>query len=238
MKSDILALDGSSDSESDGVGTGLPPTARRTVNSTRLSVDDVEVIDGSESWGGVIDEGSSSDWEESSSEDAKINDKPYFQRVDSGAKRNTPASLITTMLHQNARPWALTSPDTSPRLVPHTGSSKDPKATQELHRMSMPLDINPSKSQKSQHNTSALEESRTTRRTMLANELSSSLRKQLLWERSHKSQTANARLKRRHSDVGTSKEQQEKVHMSGQILEDDSCSFLAQGLTDYHSKGW
>ena len=40
---------------------------------------------------------------------------------------------------------------------------------------------------------------RTTRRNMLATELTESLRRHLLWERQQKSATANAFLKRRHT---------------------------------------
>jgi hypothetical protein len=59
---------------------------------------------------------------------------------------------------------------------------------------------------------------RTTRRNMLASELTVSLRQHLLWERKQKSQTANAVLKRRHTahDVANLKQFPGKVYMDGE----------------------
>ncbi len=56
---------------------------------------------------------------------------------------------------------------------------------------------------------------RTTRRNMLSTELTESLRRHLLWERSQKSSTANAVLKRRHTshDVANLRQYPERVHM-------------------------
>jgi hypothetical protein len=55
----------------------------------------------------------------------------------------------------------------------------------------------------------------TTRRNMLADELTVSLRQNLLWEHEQKSQTANAVLKRRHTahDVANLKQYLDKVHI-------------------------
>ena len=56
---------------------------------------------------------------------------------------------------------------------------------------------------------------RTIRRDMLATELTESLRRQLLWERSQKSSTANAVLKRRHTsqDIANLKQYPVKPYM-------------------------
>ena len=84
---------------------------------------------------------------------------------------------------------------------------------------------------------------RTTRRNMLATELTVSLRQHLLWERQQKSQTANAVLKRRHTahDVANLKQYPEKVHMDKEDKEGINASwnqYFNQGLGEYHSKGW
>ena len=83
---------------------------------------------------------------------------------------------------------------------------------------------------------------RTTRRNMLATELTESLRRHLLWERQQKSSTANAVLKRRHTshDVANLKQYPEKACMKD--TEDDATSwnqyFSKEALNGYHSKGW
>jgi hypothetical protein len=84
---------------------------------------------------------------------------------------------------------------------------------------------------------------RTTRRNMLATELTVSLRQHLLWERQQKSQTANAVLKRRHTahDVANLKQYPEKVHMGKEDNDGTNASwnqYFSQGLGEYHSKGW
>jgi hypothetical protein len=82
---------------------------------------------------------------------------------------------------------------------------------------------------------------RTTRRNMLASELTVSLRQHLLWERKQKSQTANAVLKRRHTahDVANLKQYPEKVYMDENDGNKSSWNdYYGQGLGEYHSRGW
>ncbi|KAK6083736.1 hypothetical protein SCUP234_03595 [Seiridium cupressi] len=90
---------------------------------------------------------------------------------------------------------------------------------------------------------------RTTRRNMLATELTESLRRHLLWERQHKSSTANAVLKRRHTshDVANLKQYPEKSYMGkeeGQTsTEEPNASSWNQylerdALGGYHAQGW
>lgn len=81
---------------------------------------------------------------------------------------------------------------------------------------------------------------RTTRRNMLASELTVSLRQHLLWERKQKSQTANAVLKRRHTahDVANLKQFPEKVYMDGEEAKSSWNDYYGQGLGEYHSRGW
>lgn len=90
---------------------------------------------------------------------------------------------------------------------------------------------------------------RTTRRNMLATELTESLRRHLLWERQHKSSTANAVLKRRHTshDVANLKQYPEKSYMGkaqGQAATEEANAgswnqYLERdALGGYHAQGW
>jgi hypothetical protein len=81
---------------------------------------------------------------------------------------------------------------------------------------------------------------RTTRRNMLASELTVSLRQHLLWERKQKSQTANAVLKRRHTahDVANLKQYPDKVYMDDNDNKSSWNDYYGAGLGEYHSRGW
>ncbi|KAI2628279.1 DUF1752-domain-containing protein [Xylaria nigripes] len=92
------------------------------------------------------------------------------------------------------------------------------------------------------HQQSALSP-RTTRRNMLATELTESLRRQLLWERQQKSSTANAVLKRRHTshDVANLKQYPEKSYMNqtkDEINTNSWNQFLRDDNGGYHAQGW
>jgi hypothetical protein len=85
---------------------------------------------------------------------------------------------------------------------------------------------------------------RTTRRNMLATELTESLRRHLLWERQQKTSTANAVLKRRHTshDVANLKQYPEKPYMVKGKDEANSSSwnqyFNRDAFGGYHAQGW
>jgi len=83
---------------------------------------------------------------------------------------------------------------------------------------------------------------KTTRRQMLATELTASLRRHLLWERQQKNQTASAVLKRRHTshDVANLKQYPEKIHMGAEEKDNHGSwnQYFGTGLGEYHSKGW
>ncbi|KAL8829717.1 MAG: hypothetical protein Q9170_006056 [Blastenia crenularia] len=157
-----------------------------------------------------VEEDDGSDWEDSISESAEpcANDKHLFQRVDSRPNLISRRSLLTTMIHQPDRAAAfanMASKSTSAlrrsrRSTPNgpsTGTSpeEDPSLTMCNAYMtpSKPIVMTTSNT-----HPPALSP-RSTRRNMLATELTESLRKHLLWERQQKSTTANAVLKRRHT---------------------------------------
>jgi hypothetical protein len=83
---------------------------------------------------------------------------------------------------------------------------------------------------------------RTTRRNMLSTELTESLRKNLLWERQHRSTGNLTALKRRHTstDVKNPKQQPEPapVFSSTHGAKKFNNDFFNAGLQEYHAKGW
>ncbi|KAI1118213.1 DUF1752-domain-containing protein [Nemania sp. NC0429] len=83
---------------------------------------------------------------------------------------------------------------------------------------------------------------RTTRRNMLATELTESLRRQLLWERQQKSSTANAVLKRRHTshDVANLKQYPERAYInrSKDEINANSWNQFLREENGYHAQGW
>jgi hypothetical protein len=243
--------------------------ATRTIQEEQPFDDDVFETDEDDiDESAIDDDDDSSEWEDSNEESghASIDDKNFFQRVDSRPNLTSRRSLITTMLHQNDRANALANAASkstsalqrSPRASPNGPSlaasveSDDGgalmmksglKAISENPRLqngrTQAQPITRSTNSTPQH--LALSP-RTTRRNMLATELTVSLRQNLLWERQQKSQTANAVLKRRHTshDVANLKQYPEKVHMNMDDKEANASwnQYFSQGLGEYHSKGW
>ncbi|CAK7563282.1 MAG: hypothetical protein SEPTF4163_001146 [Sporothrix epigloea] len=87
---------------------------------------------------------------------------------------------------------------------------------------------------------------RTNRRNMLSTELTESLRRHLLWERSQKTSTANAVLKRRHTthDLANLRQYPEPVHMGrdenskGSNANSYDQYLNRDAFNGYHAKGW
>lgn len=85
---------------------------------------------------------------------------------------------------------------------------------------------------------------RTTRRNMLATELTESLRRNLHWERQQKFSTANAVLKRRHISPGTTNLKQYPERACLKQSEDADIASWNEYIdkifenSGYHSKGW
>lgn len=198
----------------------------------------------------AIEEEDDSDWEDSSSESGQSspNDKQLFQRVDSRPNLTSRRSLLTTLMHQPDRaatvaamaskstpalhrsrtssptgPSVATSPEDESLLTTHASGTKSKPiilTTSNIH----PPCLSP----------------RTTRRNMLATELTESLRKHLLWERQQKNTTANAFLKRRHTAHDMANLQQyPNTSGSGTASKNNSWNhYFDHGLGEYHQKGW
>jgi hypothetical protein len=238
--------------------------ATRTIKEDQVFDDDVFETDEDEIDESAIDD-DSSDWEDSveDSGNASIDDRTFFQRVDSRPNLTSRRSLITTMLHQNDRKNALAveaSKSTSALHRSRTSSPNGPSLaaspdSEDNAPLMMKKGLKPiseiprSAAQPIVQTTTSINphqlalSPRTTRRNMLAAELTVSLRQGLLVERKQKTQTANAVLKRRHTshDVANLKQYPDRVYMN----KDDKDSaqttwneYYGQGLGEYHSRGW
>ncbi|KAI5467786.1 hypothetical protein BGZ63DRAFT_346430 [Mariannaea sp. PMI_226] len=213
----------------------------------------------------IDDEDDSSEWEDSVEDSGKSSmDDKFFQRVDSKANLTSRRSLITLMLAQNDRARMLgnhasqsTSALPRSRMAPNGPSlGASPNDSDEAplmmkgmrHPTLKPIhEIPRSSAQPIAHTSHAHGQAalspRTTRRNMLATELTESLRRHLLWERQQKSSTANAVLKRRHTshDVANLKQYPDKSCIK--TSEDVNASswnqyFSKEASNGYHSKGW
>lgn len=217
----------------------------------------------------IDDDEDSSDWEDSLEDSGKSSvDEKYFQRVESKANLTSRPSLITLMLAQDQRSKNLGNPASQstsaiprsraapngPSLGVSPNDSDEGPLMMKGTRPSHPSPLKPinevprSNAQpitapaNHVHAQAALSP-RTTRRNMLATELTESLRRHLLWERQQKSSTANAVMKRRHTshDVANLKQYPEKPCMKQ--AEDVNASswnqhFAKDAFDSYHSKGW
>ncbi|KAH8903170.1 DUF1752-domain-containing protein [Coniochaeta sp. PMI_546] len=172
----------------------------------------------------IDDDDESSEWEDSNEESGKssVDSKLNFKRIDSTTNLTSRRSLITLMLAQTEgqvqrNPRGIASQSTS--ALPRTRTSPNGPIVSPNDSDEAPLMMKrgprppPMKSINEVPRSAALPimtttngiahqtmlSPRTTRRNMLATELTESLRRHLLWERSQKNATLNAVLKRRHT---------------------------------------
>ncbi|KAF5978430.1 hypothetical protein FCOIX_5943 [Fusarium coicis] len=252
-----------SSSEEDGSlkNAVASPHPRRTIDNEATVDSDTDSIDES----AIDDDDDSSDWEDSMEESGKSSmDDKFFQRGDSKPNLTSRRSLITLMLAQNDRARTLgnlASQSTSaiPRSCmahgPSLGASPNDSDEAPLTMKGMrgpglkpihevPLSsAQPIMSGPNRTQPQAALSPRTTRRNMLATELTESLRRDLLWERQQKSSTANAVLKRRDTshDVAKLKQYPEKPCMtkSEDVNASNWNQYFSKNTGDgYHSKGW
>ena len=218
----------------------------------------------------IDDDDEDSEWEDSIEESGKssVDDKVTFKRVPSKPNLTSQRSLLSLMIAgevrtkglsnyasqstpaiaQRARqlqnaPQGAGSPNDSdePGLEMRRGSRRTPlKPINEIPRSG----AQPIVAKTSIHSDPQALSPRTTRRHMLATELTESLRRQLLWERQQKSSTANAVLKRRHTshDVARLKQYPEAAYMKKSEDEGNANSWNQYFREDngggYHTQGW
>jgi hypothetical protein len=240
------------------------PSFKEMVQSRRIEEAEIEDEDAIESCDDEDGEASESAieeddaaWEDSDSESGQASpmDKNMFQRVESQANLTTRRSMLTMQLHNPQRATALANAASrsSPALRRSRTSSpngpsgpdssdeneNEPVLTMRGPQSSRPMPIISTAS----HTHPPAHSPRTTRRNMLATELTESLRKHLLWERKQKSTTANAFLKRRHTA-------QNMAHLQEYPdLRPDPAAVEASKINswnhyfegpweEYHTKGW
>ncbi|KAL4817502.1 hypothetical protein BDW67DRAFT_174703 [Aspergillus spinulosporus] len=207
----------------------------------------------------AIEDDEDSDWEDSITESGRssVDEREMFQRVDSRPNLVSRRSLLTMMMHQPLRMGdasrstpalqrsRLTSPN-GPSIPASPPDDDDENLTMKGPGVprSRPIIMKPTPQ-------SVAHSPRTTRRNMLATELTESLRRHLLWERQQKSATANA-FKRRHTthDMKNLKEypgpqsQQTAVPSSNGVADKDVAKtgsfnhYTDFGPWEYHAKGW
>ncbi|KAL4989939.1 hypothetical protein BDW68DRAFT_175497 [Aspergillus falconensis] len=207
----------------------------------------------------AIEDDEDSDWEDSITESGRssVEERDMFQRVDSRPNLVSRRSLLTMMMHQPLRMGdasrstpalqrsRLTSPN-GPSIPASPPDDDEENLTMKGPGVprSRPIIMKPTPQ-------SVAHSPRTTRRNMLATELTESLRRHLLWERQQKSATANA-FKRRHTthDMKNLKEypgpqsQQTAVPSSNGVADKDVAKtgsfnhYTDFGPWEYHAKGW
>ncbi|MCJ1362680.1 hypothetical protein MMC16_001786 [Acarospora aff. strigata] len=202
----------------------------------------------------IDDDDDESDWEDSATESGRssVEEKQLFQRVDSKPTLTSRRSLLTTLMHQPQRAAALAAAAskstpamqrsrTSSPNGPSVAASPDDEAGLTMRGpdipRSKPIIVTTS------HTHPPALSPRTTRRNMLATELTESLRKHLLWERQQKSATANAVLKRRHTAQDVANLQDFPGQKPAQSSKDGSKNnswnhYFDHGLQEYHQTGW
>lgn len=203
----------SNPSPSKKVASFSDEVATRTIRPSKspLSADEDAIETDDEVSESAIEDDEDSDWEDSITESgtASIDERPeMFQRVDSRPNLVSRRSLLTMMMHQptkmnmNGNAFRSSPALQRSRLTSPNGPSiptSPPENDEENLTMRGP-DVPRSKpiGMKTPGPQSVAHSPRTTRRNMLATELTESLRRHLLWERQQKSATANA-FKRRHT---------------------------------------
>ncbi|KAI1078075.1 DUF1752-domain-containing protein [Whalleya microplaca] len=220
----------------------------------------------------IDDDDEDSEWEDSIEESGKssVDDAVTFKRVPSKPNLTSQRSLISLMFagqEERAKGLSNYASHSTPAIPQRARTMQNPTNMNmvthaneadnglEMRRALRPTQLKPINeiprsgaqpilaNPQTHHHQAALSP-RTTRRNMLATELTESLRRQLLWERQQKTSTANAVLKRRHTshDVANLKQYPEKAYMGKAKDEINSTSwnqyFTREDFGGYHAQGW
>lgn len=183
------------------------------------------------------------EWESSSeSGHSSYEEGAMFKRVESRPQLLTSRrSLLSTMLHEPERAAQLAS--VASRSTPAFRRSNSPREPPTAFQIKEEAEVPGSKpilSSNGGAHPPALSP-RTTRRNMLATELTESLRKHLLWERQQKNTTASAHLKRRHTAADVTKlvEYPQARGKTGHASKNNSWNNpFDEGNYEYHAAGW
>ncbi|KAF3036526.1 hypothetical protein E8E11_003332 [Didymella keratinophila] len=201
----------------------------------------------------IEEEDSGDDWEDDDDEAAdeshqsSMQTSSMFPRVDSKPNLTSHRSLLTTMMHEGDRAQAMQNaaqrqqppPIRRSRTTTPNGPSigNSPQEDSGLMMRQQASRAKPIIMTTSNVHPPALSP-RTTRRLMLQNELSGSLRQNLLWERQQKNATTNAAMRRAATTTDlqgmSTMAQTQPIHTSAK----NPNSYFDQGLGSYHTKGW
>lgn len=221
----------------------------QAMNGGVFETDKSAIDDDSSDWEDLIENGMSS-----------IDEKTFFQRIDSRPNLTSCQSLITMRLHQQdcATALANSASQSTPAMLQsyassHQGPSLDvsPDSNEGTPLMigGRPSRDMPQLAAQPIITTStnvtphqATLSPNTIKRNMLQRELTASLRRHVLWEREEKNHTATAVLKRTHTarNAANLKQNPEKVCMG--VHDTDNYGgwnpYLLYEVRDYHSTGW
>jgi hypothetical protein len=200
----------------------------------------------------IEEEDSGDDWEDDDEEpdeshQSSMQPSSMFPRVDSKPNLTSHRSLLTTMMHEGDRAQAMQNaarrqqppPIRRSRTTTPNGPSigNSPQEDSGLMMRQQTSRAKPIIMTTSNVHPPALSP-RTTRRLMLQNELSGSLRQNLLWERQQKNATTNAAMRRAATTTDlqgmSTMAQPQPMHTSAK----NPNSYFDQGLGSYHTKGW
>jgi hypothetical protein len=200
----------------------------------------------------IEEEDSGDDWEDDDEEvdeshQSSMQATSMFPRVDSKPNLTSHRSLLTTMMHEGDRAQAMQnaaqrqqppsirrSRTTTPN-GPSIGNS--PQEDSGLMMRQQASRAKPIIMTTSNVHPPALSP-RTTRRLMLQNELSGSLRQNLLWERQQKNATTNAAMRRAATTTDLQGMSNMAQPQSTHTGTKNPNSYFDQGLGSYHTKGW
>lgn len=220
------------------------------VSRTVYDDDDEEYTTEEEMDESAIDD-DESDWDSvSESLSSSYEQKNMFQRLEELAQPALPSrpSLLSTLLGEpnRATAHANTGLRPTPALRSRTTSPQGPSVAPSPSKDS-PISLLGGLKIKARPIMTAVNihppalSPRTTRRNMLATELTESLRQNLLWERKQQVTTAQAALKRRHTthaEMSKLAEYPQLNHMSKDASKNNSWNHFFDGLNEYHTKGW
>lgn len=188
-----------------------------------------------------------SDWEDDGSDIGEaVEQKPLFKRIDSQPQLVSRRSLIADMMKTESERASefqrlAAEPSSTLRISKRSSHNQSSRGNSSDGDAEFTLPPGMTKSKPIIMTTSNTHppalSPRTTRRNMLASEMTESLRKHLLWERQQISTTAKAVLKRRHTayDVANLKEYPER---SGQTSKNNSWNHFFDQGGEYNQAGW
>ncbi|EPS42051.1 hypothetical protein H072_4051 [Dactylellina haptotyla CBS 200.50] len=182
------------------------------------------------------------DWDSVSEEGSSYTEENMFARIEEPRPQLTSRrSLLSTLLHQDDRAAALARAGTrsAPAIRSRTASPNGPSMpASPVREAPLQQQIMGARAVPMVKSASAFPQAlspRTTRRNMLATELTESLRKHLLWERQQKNKVANAVLRRRHTayDMQNMTQYPQTTDRAGSWNNQ-----FEHGGNEYHLAGW